>query len=172
MAELTRESLEKTGKDPVEFWCKRNYTLADIDGLFIDTTKDIGEAKVQYPKTEPPPETLAALSRLPELARTLLIDPQTKEWRRDTFLIDADGKFCAGKSMPSIRYLVEHPDHTPEAMIEALTTRKADDPNFYDKGQFMRAVMKTAIAQRLITKTGRAQSFIPLEPQNISQWSR
>lgn len=172
MAELTRESLEKAGKDPVEFWCKRNFTLADVDGLFIDMTRDISEAKVQYPKTEPPPETKAALEKIPKLARTILIDPNTAQWRRNTFLIDADGNFAAEKSMPSLRYMVEQPNHTPEQVITALTNRKTDDPYFYDKGQFMRQVMITAKEQRLIGAAGRVQSYIPLRAENACEWSR
>lgn len=176
MAELTRESLKKKGIVPEEFWCKRNFTLSDVDGLFIDATRDISDAQVQYPKREPNEETQTILDRIPELAKTLLIIPATEttpsQWRRDTFLINAAGKFSPIMAMPSIRYLVENPNYTPEQIIDALTKRTPDEPYFHDKGVFMKAVLKAAKDEHLIPAFTEASRFIPLRPINRNAWSR
>lgn len=176
MAELTRESLEKKGIVPEEFWCKRNFTLSDVDGLYIDATKDISDAKVQYPKHEPNAETLALLERIPEFAKTLLVIPATEttpsQWRRDTFLIDAEGQFRPVNAMPSLRYLVENPNYSPEQIIDALTKRTPDEPYFHDKGLFMKAVLKAAKEEHLVSAITQATRFVPLRPVNRNEWSR
>lgn len=162
-----------TGKNPF-FWEGTQYSLKQATGLYIDMDKDISptvqvtgaqhEGRTHKRATLTESEK-AFLDGLKPVAKDLLMDSQTGEWKRGTFLYDANGALTRrGK-----HYSTKLPEfERPNEAIDQVFIRDTRDPLFQLKGNFMRDLVAAAKKANpsLAIDVDRTQSAIQLQPHD------